>query len=215
MSLLNVYSVIGVVLVLVGIIAFALPIIPGLVYSVYPSAYEHELDSLTEEIHREPELIIAENSENEEQEGPLIAQFPQQDLSLTAFPQIRIPAIGVSGTLQQGTDANTALSAGPWLVPDMGNPMDNYLPVIIASHRWGGIGWSSDQRETLSFNKLPDLSQGDKIEVIWDQRVFEYEVTRVVESTYIDDYNSDLILYTCKYLWQNPTRIFVYAERSN
>ncbi|MCB9789850.1 hypothetical protein H6763_01725 [Candidatus Nomurabacteria bacterium] len=211
-GILSIYTWVGIALLIFGVIVVVLPLAPGIVYSIYPSAYDNELDSLTDEIHIDPDSIDSGDRTDQEL---VVEAFPAQDLALPTTPQLKITKIGVNGTLQQGSNGNDALSKGPWIVPDLGDPMNNYLPTIIASHRWGGIGWSSEQRELLSFNKLPDLVAGDTIQIVWDQRVFEYQVIRVVESTYIDDYNTDLILYTCKYLWQNPTRIFVYAERSN
>lgn len=211
-GILSIYTWVGIALLIFGVIVVVLPLAPGIVYSIYPSAYDNELDSLTTEIHIDP---IAIDTEVPVEDNTFKDVFPAQDPALSTIPQLIIPKIGINGALQEGDDPNSALSKGPWIVPDLGDPMNNYLSTIIASHRWGGIGWSSEQRELLSFNKLPDLVAGDTIQIVWDQRVFEYQVIRVVESTYIDDYNTDLILYTCKYLWQNPTRIFVYAERSN
>ena len=58
---------------------------------------------------------------------------------------------------------------------------------------------------------MPEVSAGDKIEIIWDQRKFVYEVYDTEEGTDITQYDADLILYTCKFL-KSDIRIFTYAR---
>ena len=62
--------------------------------------------------------------------------------------------------------------------------------------------------------KTGNLSIGDRIEIIWGQRKYVYEIYRAEDSTGIQDYEADLILYTCR-LFNSPTRIFRYANRVN
>jgi len=69
-------------------------------------------------------------------------------------------------------------------------------------------------RQQISFYNLPSITKRDIIDIIWDQRVFSYEIYNAEESTYISDYNADLILYTCKF-YNSPIRIFRYARAIN
>ncbi len=56
------------------------------------------------------------------------------------------------------------------------------------------------------------MKAGDTFSIIWDQREFTYRVKRVEEANSIYTKDSDMILYTCKYL-KSPIRIIVYADR--
>jgi len=89
---------------------------------------------------------------------------------------------------------------------------DEGTPVILSAHRFGYLEWTNEYRRKNSFFNLPKLEEGDEIELIWDQRRFVYRVVRIVEGEEIDDYSTDLILYTCKYL-VSPVRVIVYASR--
>jgi sortase (surface protein transpeptidase) len=98
--------------------------------------------------------------------------------------------------------------------PDYGQPDKNDLPIIVAAHRFGYVYWDRETRNRVSFFRLPDTKVGDEIEIIWNQRRYVYEIYAEDESTYIKDYEADLILYTCKY-FNSPQRIFRYATRIN
>lgn len=204
--LLNLYIFIGSVLVIAGIGLILFIFLPGAIYSAFPQAYENEVSSLTIPVVDEiPTIAEAPHDD--------IPKLPPQDPALPKGERLRINKIDVDTSLTMSGDAVEALNDGPWADPQFGTPLANNLPIIIASHRWGGIGWSSEQRTKSSFNKLPSLGIGDTIELTWDQRKFEYKVYAVEENTQISDYKADLILYTCKFLWNSPVRIFVYAER--
>jgi sortase (surface protein transpeptidase) len=111
------------------------------------------------------------------------------------------------------SDYESALKKGVWRVPDFKAPFDSAQgkPMILAAHRFGYLDWTQEYRLKNSFYELPKVKIGDKIQVIWDQHRYNYEVTRVAEGTKIDDYSGDLILYTCKFL-VSPERYFVYAK---
>jgi hypothetical protein len=66
----------------------------------------------------------------------------------------------------------------------------------------------------MSFFSLPKTRVGDKIDIIWGQRKYEYEIYKAETKTQISDYDADLILYTCL-LYNSPDRIFRYARRIN
>jgi hypothetical protein len=109
-------------------------------------------------------------------------------------------------------DENEALDKGVWLVPDFGRPGDTTQPIIAAAHRFGwDWWWKTDYWKYNSFYLLTETEPGDRIEIIYDQRKWVYEIYAGEEGELITDYDADLILYTCKYL-NSPIRYFRYAK---
>ena len=146
--------------------------------------------------------------------------LPPLDLSLPTKNGLIIDTIGVKSELQEGEDWENLLKKGVWRVPNFATPSENCnlrsencRPIILAAHRWGYLEWSNSFRKLNSFYNLPKLKEGDKIEIIWEQRKYEYKVTSTSTGTEIADYSHDLILYTCQ-LWNSPLRFFVYADHS-
>ena len=138
---------------------------------------------------------------------------PPIDPLLSQDNWILIPAIGVKTMIQEATltDYETALRQGVWRVPDFGDPYNRNKPTILAAHRFGYLAWSNQYRQQNSFLNLPKLKLGDKIELIWNQRRYVYQVYGEGEGEEINDYQANLILYTCKFL-ESPMRIFKYAR---
>lgn len=158
-------------------------------------------------------------------------ELPDVDPSLPAKNGLIIDAIGVRGEIHEGDDWETALRQGIWRVPNFATPLGDTVqsdtvtprlpagtassaPIILAAHRWGYLEWSTSFRKLNSFYHLPQIKVGDTLQIIWDQRLFEYKVYSVETGTQITDYNAKLILYTCQ-LWNSPARFFVYANRIN
>lgn len=139
--------------------------------------------------------------------------LPPQDPALPAVPTIRIPKIGVNTPILEASldDYESALIQGVWRVPNFGIPIEEGPPIILVAHRFGYLNWSQAYRETNSFFNLPELQEGDRVEVIWDQRKFEYEIYLSEDGTEISHYSADLILYTCRFL-ESDIRIFRYAR---
>lgn len=145
---------------------------------------------------------------------PSTISLPPVDPRLPTQNGLIIDTIGVKGEINEGDDWQSILRKGIWRVPDFATPLstDN-KPIIIAAHRWGYLDWSAGFRKLNSFYNLPKLKEGDKIQIIWEQRKFEYEVYSVKTGTEIPEYNADLILYTCQ-LWNSPVRFFVFAHQT-
>ena len=135
-----------------------------------------------------------------------------RDVSLPEGHYLSIPKIGVDTVIWEGESDNydKALKKGIWRVSDFGDPTNRAKPIILAAHRFGYLEWTQAYRLKNSFYKLPELKNGDRVEIVWDQRRYTYQIQKVEEGTEIADYSSDLILYTCKFL-VSPVRIFVYA----
>lgn len=206
--ILNTYLFVGMVFITVSIVLVLLPVLPHVIYRIYPEAIQNEKASLTQSLE-----FDVKKYESTVPEPPKETQLPDYDPSLPKENMIIIPRIGVKAVIQEGNNAENALEKGPWRVNNFGNPEDSELPIIIASHRWGVVGWSSSDRRERSFVKLPETKEGEVIEIIWKQRKYVYKIYSAENNTEINDYDADLILYTCQFYWPNPERIFRYASR--
>ncbi|MFH2019245.1 MAG: sortase [bacterium] len=183
------------------------PVVQYIYYTVRP-ATSGKLATLLSQVKTKP----SESVKNEEK---IESDLPEVDVSKPGGEYLMIPTLGVDSVIWEQDTENyeKALRRGVWRVPEMPIPTEG-SPVILAAHRFGYLEWTNEFRRKNSFFNLPKLQPGDKIEILWEQRLFKYEVKRVVEGEEIDDYDVDLILYTCKFL-VSPTRIFVYADRVN
>lgn len=139
--------------------------------------------------------------------------LPEQDLTLPKETIVRIPKIGVETQILEAPQENyeSALQQGVWRVPDFGVPIKEGPPIILVAHRFGYLNWTQQFREENSFFNLPELENGDRVEIIWDQRRFIYEIYQSEDGTEITHYTADLILYTCRFL-ESDIRIFRYAK---
>jgi sortase (surface protein transpeptidase) len=151
----------------------------------------------------------------EEKQVKMVAQKayePSVDRSLPEGQWVAIPKIGVNSNLQRIKNSDQALKKGVWMAPDYGEVGDLEMPVILAAHRFGFKWWWKDNYyKKNSFYYLPDLAEGDKVELIKNQKKWIYEIYQRGEGEKIEDYNADLILYTCKFL-NSPIRYFLYAR---
>lgn len=209
-TILNAYILIGILLWILASVLIFTPIVPQVWYTFNSEATENELKSLTNNVN----LDIQEYNEPTPVE-PVKNLLPTLDKSLPEKNTLFIKEIGVSSTIFDGKDYKSALQNGPWIVNDFGTPPKNDPPIIIASHRWGGIGWTKTERDRKSFYRLTELKNGDIIEIVWKQRLYKYKVYKTTESNKVTNYDADLILYTCKMYWESPIRIFKYAKRIN
>lgn len=143
-------------------------------------------------------------------------KVPEKDPSLPEGQYLSIPEIGVETVIWEAPSEGyeEALKRGVWRVPEFGQPGQAGKPIILAAHRFGYLEWTQAYRLKNSFYNLPKLVGGDQISIVYNQHRFVYRVERVAEGVKIDDYSSDLILYTCKHL-VSPQRIFVYAKLVN
>lgn len=144
---------------------------------------------------------------------PRSSYQPKFDPTLPKEPQVKITSIGISGLVNEASIENyeDALKKGVWRVSDFGTPYNRQKPTILVAHRFGYLFWSNQMRRENSFYNLPNLEEGDRIEVIWNQRKYAYEVYGSSRGEEITDYSADLILYTCESL-NTPVRIFRYAK---
>lgn len=152
---------------------------------------------------------------NETKENGL--RLPPKDESLPSSNFIRIKKLGINAPINIGEDSDQALDSGAWLAHDFNTPPGKLLnsksePIIIASHLYGSSSWSENFREDVSFKGLDTLTENDKIEIIWDQRMYEYTIKTGEINTEISNYKEDLILYTCNDLNESGLRVIKYAQ---
>lgn len=187
------------------------PVFLYLYYTVVPGTTE----LLSKSLQRSSEQFVAEAK------APIVVPDPApiaevaRDPSLPEGHYLTIPKIGVDTMIREAsTDKyEEALRLGVWRVGEFGDPekSEEGRPIILAAHRFGYLEWTQTYREKNSFYKLPELSGGDQIAIVWNQHRYSYRVTKIEEGSKITDYSSDLILYTCKFL-ASPIRIVVYAD---
>jgi sortase (surface protein transpeptidase) len=206
-TLSKIYLVFGIILIFFAFSIIAITFYPQIWYSVSDTATETEASTIQEQLTEIEEYEQEETKEPETTLPPLDTSLPKENI-------LRITTIGVDSEISQEQNADKGLEEGIWIVPDFGTPEINDLPIIIAAHRFGYVYWSSDFREKSSFYNLPKLKVGDRVQIIWGQRSYEYEVYKAEDNTQITDYEADLILYTCR-MYNSPVRVFRYLKRVN
>ena len=181
---------------------------------LYYSAMPRTVELLGKALQDTSKDVVKQFSSN-----PVSAVKPEiiteitKDVSLPEGHYLSIPTIGVDTVIWEGELDNydKALRKGVWRVTDFGDPTVSGRPTILAAHRFGYLEWTQEYRLKNSFYRLPELKNGDMVEIIWDKHRYTYQIQKVEEGTEISDYSSDLIMYTCKFL-VSPVRIFVYAK---
>lgn len=197
---------VGWFLTAVMVVTFALAafiILPDLYFSL--TSGQSAYDEISQAAREERESVV-------EQEKPPEPFRPTFNENLPEGAWINIPRIGVYSQLMATENPDEALDVGVWMVPDFGRPGDGELPIIVAAHRYGwDWWWQSDYWRYNSFYLLTETEPGDRVEVMYDQRKWVYEIYAAEEGELISDYDADLILYTYKYL-RSPIRYFRYAK---
>ena len=212
-KVLNVYTFVGVALLVIATVILLIPYVPHIWYRFDDSATDTEAETLTTPTDPNTDNSFSQSIPIEEIEVEKKVKLPRFDQALPEQNVLVIPKIGVNGEIHESTNPIDALEKGMWRVTDYGTPED-FTSIIVAAHRFGYLRWTNDFRITNTFYNLPKTGVGDSVEIIWGQRKYEYEIYKVEDSSEIQDYDADLILYTCR-LFNSPVRIFRYAERVN
>lgn len=202
------YLIVGILLIFSAFSIVAITFYPQIWYSVDKGATKTEASSI------ENELVILEAQEKEKITKEVVQNLPPLDESLPKDNTIKISSIGVDSIIIQNEIATKGLEEGIWIAPNFGTPENNELSMILAAHRFGYVYWTSDFRTKSSFYNLPKLKVGDRVQIIWNQRSYEYEIYKAEDNTQITDYDADLILYTCR-MYNSPIRVFRYLNRVN
>jgi sortase (surface protein transpeptidase) len=209
-TLSKVYLIVGIIFIFFAFSVLTITFYPQIWYSIDKEATETEAYSINEEV------MVLQEKEKEEitKEIKVESTLPDIDESLPKENTIKVSSIGIDSVVVENSDAFLGLEDGIWRVPDFGTPDSNELPIILAAHRFGYVYWTKEFRDTSSFYNLPKLRVGDRVQLIWGQRSYEYEVYKAEDNTQITDYDADLILYTCR-MYNSPVRVFRYLSRVN
>lgn len=199
-QLIKPYTIAGFVFIVGALVLIATPIMPYIVYRINPGETTNEVEKISQPVAQIEEV----KTDNTKKLPPLDTKLPDK-------PYVRISKIGVDSPISTASEYTEALKVGTWLVSGYGTPENGISPIILAAHRFGYVYWDDATRERISFFNLPKTHEGDTINIIWNQRQYNYEIYHEEEGTQITDYSADLILYTCKY-FNSPTRIFRYAR---
>jgi len=197
---INIYTIAGFFCLVIALAFVLTPVVPYIAYRINPAETTNEVNKISQTV-----------SDGTNSSSSTSKYLPPLDLTLPKESYISIPTISVYSPISTDTDYTKALRDGAWLVPDYGTPENGLVPIIIAAHRFGYIYWDNDTRQKVSFYNLPKTQVGDRIEIIWGQRKYTYEIYAKAEGSKITDYSADLLLYTCKY-FNSPVRIFRYAR---
>lgn len=204
---LRVYKVMGISLLC---LAFALLIInfsPDLYYYVDSGAVTAEKDLLVNTIYAQSAATPTPSSV-----FVPVKVLPPVDTTLPTTTTLIINKIGVKATIHIGGNGESGLNQGVWQPDSFGDPTSD-IPMLLASHRYGLLSWSTDFRNNNSFYRLPDLNPGDELIVVYQQRPFKYIIKAKFESKKIENVQADLIMYTCKF-FRSPDRIILTADKA-
>jgi sortase (surface protein transpeptidase) len=196
---------------LVALLAIVLGLITAFPYALY--TINPGLSNALTKILARPTVDFGDQLEATGDKALKVPYQPALDPTLPTQNSLVIDEIGINTMIGENTVENVeeTLKQGVWRVPDFGTPFARKKPVILAAHRFGYLAWSNQFRRENSFYNLPKLDTGDRVEIIWNQRKYIYEIIDSSEGEQIANYQADLILYTCKFL-ESETRIFKYAK---
>jgi sortase (surface protein transpeptidase) len=203
----NSYIYLGIAILVVATILILNPLYPYIWFQINNNGLEKEQANI-EEISKTISVTQPINSGSSTKDLGL----PPLDETLPENNTLIIPSIELNGVINEDTDSYQGLLKGIWRVPDWGNPLENDSSIILAAHRFGYLNWSREFRKLNSFQSLPKTGIGDRVEIIWEQRRYVYDIYEANEGTSITDYDADLILYTCKTM-NSTIRVFRYANR--
>jgi len=111
------------------------------------------------------------------------------------------------------TDSIKKIHENVWIWPESKKPDVGGNTVLLA-HRYASIGGN----RASTFYNLPEMILGDKSYVLWDGKVYEYEVyeTFVVDPSHVEILeNTDeniLTMFTCTPLWTSKERFVVRSK---
>ena len=205
-SSLSVFLTIGsFMMIVLGLIAVGVPVVPLVWYSIKPST--------TTNLARILDRPVVSGDELFGKYRPLTTWQPEVDEKLPQGGWLKIPTIKINTQINEAPSSQyeEALKKGVWRTPELGTPLNRSKPTILVAHRYGYLRWSNIYRRDNSFYNLPKVKVGDSIEIDWGQRKYMYVVYAGDEGTQISDYSADLILYTCQFL-ESDQRIFKYAR---
>lgn len=128
--------------------------------------------------------------------------------------RVIIKKIGVDVPIVEGAEdeAKIVLNKGAWRIPQGSTP-DKGSNTIISAHRYKYL-----PPNNLTFYLLDKLEAGDIVNVIWEGKLYNYEVadSKIVPPEEISILNPTdkpiLTLFTCDPIWSEKNRLVVIGE---
>lgn len=189
---------VGLTLWIIALLFLVLIVMPQIAYSLFPGATDRVSALIGETVDIDKsgfgEVVY------EVEKSPEAEYVPPLDPTLPLENRLIIETIGVDTIIGEGEDWEEVLKDGVWRAPELGDPENNQLPIIMAAHRFGYLYWTNQFRRQSSFYNLPKLENGDEIKIIWNQRQYTYEIYEGYTDTKLRDVEADLILFTCQVL---------------
>jgi sortase (surface protein transpeptidase) len=196
-------------------ISVSLFIIGSVLFYLYYGRHAYYIFTNKLGVERNTRAILETAQETDRGERPQTEEvyYPPFNPELPEENTLAISSINVETRINEAPFENyeDALRVGVWRVDDFGTPSERKRPIILTAHRYGYLSWSIPYRLKNSFFNLPKVEVGDRVEIVWEQRKYVYEVYAEEKGEEITDYQADLILYTCQDL-NSPVRIFKYAK---
>jgi LPXTG-site transpeptidase (sortase) family protein len=209
--------------IIIGVILIISPI-PIVIYKISAATKQKELlqnsNYETEVLAKTPfqnaqlkKIPTVEDSTNKVESNEVWTPAIPETTATSYNSAIRIPSIGLDTSIYESAYAQFGLDAGIWRMPDQGTPESYDKPMVLAAHRWGLDTYDEAYRTKNLFYKLPDLKAGDQISIMWNGKVYKYQVTEKEENDHVSKMD-DLILVTCRD-YHSDIRIIVYAKLIN
>jgi sortase (surface protein transpeptidase) len=218
-KVVNGYKIGGVLLMCLSFVLLLINLFPGLTYYIYPDAINNDAKTIISTVSAEEltklnkhRLTLSDVASTGNTSGDYAkaVSLPAINYSLPTATTLQIPKIGINGSINKGDDGLSTMDKGIWLQSYNDDPK-NEGALLLASHRYGLLSWSSAYREHNSFYRLPELRPGDEIYYVHGQRQYSYKVKAVYEDNKLEAVDADLILYTCKF-FGSKERIIVLAD---
>lgn len=188
----------GLSLWLVAFGLFGVFVLPQTMYKFFPEYTDRVATALGQTAQVERSGFGDELYQEQKVVKPLYA--PAYDPSLPDGNWLIIDKIGINTPIREAIDWEEALRYGVWRAYQFATPDVRDDAVVLAAHRFGYLSWSNTYRRTNSFFNLPKLEVGDQIQLVWEKRLYTYEVYEGYTDTVLRDFDADLILFTCEVL---------------
>lgn len=205
---INIFTIIGSILILGGVLLAAYPFLPSLLYR-----FEGPADSYvtTQDAYAHAEFLSNDEELTDAQLPDNVDKTVPTNPAPTKQARVVIDKIGVDIPLYDGSTAAT-LEKGAWHLPGTANP-NQIGNMIITAHRYKYRPPSSK-----TFYLLDKLNVGDTFIVYWNGGEYRYRIDKKEVkpgndlSILTDTFDRRVTLITCDPLFSTKNRLVVSAR---
>lgn len=197
------YTIIGILLILIGVLLALYPFAPSILYSLQGPANNYIAPNYNEE-----DLLGVDESLTAKQLPDITDKQATQTAEVLQQARVVIPKIGVDIELFEGANART-LEKGAWHLPNTANPAQIGNGIITA-HRYKYRPPSSK-----TFYLLDKMAIGDTFTVYWNGGEYTYLIDKIERkqgsdlSILQDTFDRRVSLITCDPLFSTKNRLIV------